>query len=183
MVERPPWPQGGKADWGSSSQAAKLAALLLARAPFVQCSTAVLAGAALVEGGHDGHQDEDEAEHIVPAQLFTKHGHGENGEDDQGDDFLDDLELKAGELSIPPPVRRDLRAVFKEGDAPRNEDDEEQRFACSIFEMAIPGEGHEDVEQANRCSSSSSFRGASPSLNTARRSLRTGGGMESSPAF
>jgi hypothetical protein len=42
-----------------------------------------------------------------------------------------------------------LEAVFKKGDAPTGKDDLPERFA-PVFEMAIPGKGHEDIRDSQQ---------------------------------
>ena len=93
---------------------------------------------------------------MVPVEaLATKTYDGEDGEDAEGNDFLYDLELheRVGTTVAlkTDAIGRHLKAVFEEGEAPRDEDDDEERcFALQNadilqFEMAIPSENHENV--------------------------------------
>jgi len=88
--------------------------------------------------------DAGETGSVVPAQFFAEIGDGKNGENRKRDDFLNGFELSGAELVGADAIGRHLKTVFEESDAPAGEDDFPQRFAA-IFEMAVPGEGHEDV--------------------------------------
>jgi PLP dependent protein len=81
---------------------------------------------------------------VVPAQMFAEVEEGEDGEDDERNDLLDDLELDGREAVGADAVGRHLEAVFEEGDAPADQDDLPQRFLAE-FQVAVPGEGHKDV--------------------------------------
>ena len=65
-------------------------------------------------------------------------------EDQQGDDFLDDLQLEGGVAVAAPAVGRHLQQIFKKRDGPAYNDDQQQRFAL-VFQMSIPRAGHEKV--------------------------------------
>ncbi len=69
---------------------------------------------------------------------------GEDSEDRQRNDLLDDFELEKGELAVADAVGWDLEAVFEEGDEPADDDDGQQR-GVAVLEVAVPGDGHEDV--------------------------------------
>ena len=94
---------------------------------------------------------------MVPLHGLALEKEGDDdGEDGQGDHLLDHLELHQVEGTAVPveadPVRRDGEAVLEEGDAPREEDDEDERPAGGDlhlleFEMTVPGECHEDVRE------------------------------------
>ena len=93
---------------------------------------------------------------MVPLQRFAfEEDDGEEGEDDEGYNFLDDFELHqrecaavAGEAYA---VGGYLEAVFGQGYSPRQQDDGIERcvvandFELLELEMAIPGESHEYV--------------------------------------
>src|ERR1039458_8918545 len=81
---------------------------------------------------------------VVPAQMLAEVEEGEDSEDDQRNDLLDDLELDGRKAVGAHAVGRHLEAVFEEGDAPADQDDLPKRFLAE-FQVAIPGEGHEDV--------------------------------------
>src|ERR1035437_2028411 len=108
-------------------------------------------GGARLEGGGEpqGEHDEQEAHGVIPGEFFLEHEPGEADEDHQRDALLDDLELITAETAaeIARAVRRHHQAVFEKGDAPRSQNDEEERFALQPLELQlpIPGEGHEDV--------------------------------------
>ena len=86
---------------------------------------------------------------------------GHHGEDYQRDALLDDLELDQRERTAvalkADAVGRHLTTVFEESDAPREDDDADEwpvgaHARLLQFEMAIPGQCHEDVaaeEQQN----------------------------------
>ena len=97
-----------------------------------------------MEDEKDGGHDEGEADDIVPLQLLLEVEDGEAGEDDQGDDLLDGLELGGREMAVPEAVGRDLEAVFQKGDRPGDQDDLPEGRVLEL-EMPVPGEGHEDV--------------------------------------
>lgn len=84
---------------------------------------------------------------MVPAQPLAWHEHRKQGEDAQRDDLLEDAQLRGAELPVGDAVGGHLEEVLEEGDAPAQEDDEQQRKAPfgQELEMAVPGEGHEDV--------------------------------------
>ena len=69
---------------------------------------------------------------------------GENGEHGEGDDFLNGFELRHAEFVGADAVGGNLEAVFEKSDHPTDDDDLEEgrRF---VFEVAVPGECHEDV--------------------------------------
>ena len=93
-----------------------------------------------------GHRSDDQGEagQVVPAQGLLQVEDGEGGEDCQGDDFLDGFKLGGGEFVGAYAVGGDLETVFEEGDHPADQDDfEEWDFA--EFQVAVPGEGHEDI--------------------------------------
>jgi len=85
--------------------------------------------------------------------VFEKH-HRKDGEYHQGNDFLDDFELPEVEWAAvfgkTDAVCRNLKAIFKQGDAPTDQDDayKTQILAPTHlleFQMAIPGKGHKGV--------------------------------------
>ena len=81
---------------------------------------------------------------VVPVESFAEVVDGEDAEDAEGDDFLDDFELRGREGGGADAVGGDLEAVFEEGDAPADEDDfpESDIF---VLKVSVPGDGHEDV--------------------------------------
>ena len=94
----------------------------------------------------EGGGDEAEAcPEVVKAEALAHVDHGEDGEDDHGDDFLDDFELAERVGLEANTVGGDLEAVFEEGDAPAKEDRDEEGPVFEVFEVAVPGIGHEEV--------------------------------------
>ena len=81
---------------------------------------------------------------VIPAQVLAEVESNEDAEDHQGDDLLHHFELDGREAVSAQAVSGNLEAVLKEGDAPTDEDDLPQRFMTEP-QVAIPGEGHEDV--------------------------------------
>ena len=78
----------------------------------------------------------------------------DDGENRQGDDLLDDLELDEVErpavLGIADAVGGDGEAILEECDSPREQDDQDERPArrylhFTQFQMPVPCECHEDV--------------------------------------
>ena len=92
---------------------------------------------------------------MVPLDRLSLEQEGDDdGEDGQGDHLLDDFQLHQVERTAvaqeADPVGRDGEAVLEEGDAPREQDDEDEGPSGGYFhllqlEMAVPREGHEDV--------------------------------------
>jgi len=94
---------------------------------------------------HDCREDnEDKPDDIVPLDLLPQIEHGKATEDNEGDDLLDRLQLRSGELAVSVTIRWDLEAVFDKGDTPAEQDDRKKGRAF-IFQMTVPGKGHEDV--------------------------------------
>jgi len=83
------------------------------------------------------------------AQFLAQIGDGKSGEDHQRDDLLDGLELRSRELERADTVGGHLEAIFEESDTPAGQNDLPQSFAA-IFEVAIPGKGHEDVRNGQQ---------------------------------
>ena len=88
--------------------------------------------------------DEAEARGVVPFEFVAEVPDGKYREDGEGNDFLNRFELRGTEFVGADAVGGDLETVFEEGDAPTGEDDFPEGFAA-VFEVAVPGEGHEDV--------------------------------------
>jgi len=92
----------------------------------------------------DGEADASEACGVIPTKLFAEIGHGKDGEDGEGNYFLDGLELRRAEFERADTVRGHLKAVFEKRDAPACENDFPKSFAA-VFQMAVPSKGHKDV--------------------------------------
>ena len=93
------------------------------------------------EGGKD---KAGSADSIIPFEFFAEVGDGEDCKDREGNNFLDGFELCSVEFVRADAVGGNLEAIFEKSDAPTGNDHFPERFAA-IFEMAVPGEGHEDV--------------------------------------
>ena len=81
---------------------------------------------------------------MVPGEAFTEVYRGEDAEDGQGNDFLYGLEFGGGKITVPHAVGGHLKAVFKEGYAPADENGAEEGEGV-VAQMSVPGIGHEDV--------------------------------------
>src|ERR1700682_738390 len=90
----------------------------------------------------DGHEGETGS--VVPLELVAQIQHGKDREDGQGDYFLNGFELRSVEFVRADAVGGHLETIFEEGDAPAGEDNFPERL-IAIFQMAIPGEGHENI--------------------------------------
>ena len=100
------------------------------------------------EGGAD---EAGEGGEVVPVQLVAEIEDAEYAKDAERDDFLDDFQLIGREGFRADAVRGDLQAIFEERDAPTDEDDFPE-WDGFVLEVAVPGEGHENVrtdEQKN----------------------------------
>ena len=99
-----------------------------------------------------GADQEEGSDTVVPAQVRAKIKSGEYAEDGERDDFLDHLELDGSEAAVADAVGGNLEAVLEEGDRPADDDDFPEGLAL-VFQMAIPGDGHEDVgtDEENDC--------------------------------
>src|ERR1022692_1385618 len=88
-----------------------------------------------------------ERHEIVPRELLFEKEDREHNEHRDRNHLLDDLELKSRELSKPEAIGRHRQAVLEQCDSPGNEDGFPQRPIVAVLQMAIPGEGHEDVRK------------------------------------
>jgi len=80
---------------------------------------------------------------VIPGELFPHIKKAKSGEDDHRDDFLNHLELGKGEIDASHAVGRDLQAVFEESDAPAKNNRRQKRPGAHVFQVAVPGVGHE----------------------------------------
>ena len=98
-----------------------------------------------------------EGREVVPVDsLSLEDEHHDDGEDRQGDYFLYHLELQQVERTAVAletyAVGRHGQAIFEEGYAPRKQYDQYEGpargdFHLAEFEVAVPGESHEDVRK------------------------------------
>ena len=101
---------------------------------------------------------------MIPVDGFAlEDGGDDDGEDDERDSLLNDLELhqrigtaiNLGAYT----VGWNHEGIFEQSHSPAHEDDEDQRpvfdrrMQLLELEVAIPGEGHEDIrnDQKNDC--------------------------------
>lgn len=79
----------------------------------------------------DGTEDAEKCPEVIHLPAFAHEVDGEGYEDADGNGFLCDFELSqvhaAGDAET---VGRDDQAVFKEGDRPTQQDDDEKRFVA-----------------------------------------------------
>lgn len=121
-------------------------------------------GSLFFEHKIDGQHEEHGPKKVVQPQGFGLEKESrENGENQQCDHFLYDLELQESEGASRAfeahPVGRDHKAVFKQGDAPADEDDSPQGHTLEKSEpqLAVPGQGHERVGDDQQQNSVYSF--------------------------
>ena len=81
---------------------------------------------------------------MIPFDAFTEIPPREDDEHAKGYRFLDDFQLKRRESAIANPVRWDLKTVFGERDQPAHNDCGE-KWRLAVFQVTVPGDGHEDV--------------------------------------
>ena len=92
---------------------------------------------------------------MVPVEVFAlKHEGGDDGEDGEGDNLLNHLQLDEGvwttithETQF---VGRHLQGVLEEGDAPREDDHQPQGptvrdIHLLQLQVAVPSQRHEDI--------------------------------------
>jgi hypothetical protein len=94
----------------------------------------------------DKHRADDhcEADQIVPAQVLFQVENREDRKDGESDDLLNGLQLCRREFVGADAVGGNLKAVFRKCDQPTDQDDLGQR-SLPVFQVSVPGEGHEDV--------------------------------------
>lgn len=103
----------------------------------------------LVKGEEDCADEEEAGDGVVPAQVFAEVEGNEDAEDDQGDDFLNHLQLHGGETGGADAVGRDLEAVLEEGDGPTDKDHLPERLLAKA-EVTVPGKSHENVGECEK---------------------------------
>src|ERR1019366_6174966 len=97
------------------------------------------------KGEERGHAKKGERHEMIPREFLPEKEDGESDEDGDGDDLLNDLELESREMDIAEAIRRHRQAVFEQGDRPRDQDRFPERPGMTVFQVAIPGEGHENI--------------------------------------
>ena len=81
----------------------------------------------------------------VPFEGLFHVEHGKGDEDGQGDHFLQNFELGQAEHGEADAVGGHHDQVFAQGDAPACQGGEQPGRAGKVFEVPVPGKGHEDV--------------------------------------
>jgi hypothetical protein len=81
---------------------------------------------------------------VVPSRALVKDKEYEDGENGKSDALLHDLQLRDSKLRRANPIRRHLERIFQERDTPTRQD-RRNKWAILMFQMAVPGDGHEDV--------------------------------------
>jgi len=76
--------------------------------------------------------------------FFRRDTKSRSRKDGEGDDFLDDFELRGGINRVAPAIGRHLQQIFEESDAPAHQNDEQQRLAFE-FQVAVPRDRHENI--------------------------------------
>src|ERR1035437_9416886 len=99
------------------------------------------------KGEERGHAKKGECHEMIPCEFLLQEEDGESDEDGDGNDLLNDLELESREMDIAEASRRHRQAVFEQRNPPRNQDRLPERPIVAIFQVPIPGEGHEDIGQ------------------------------------
>lgn len=107
------------------------------------------------EGEEDSEDEAGESDEVVPVDgLPLEYEQDDDGENSEGNDFLDDLELdkieRTAVLAVADTVGGDGQTVLEKSYAPREKDDQDERpsgrnLHFTQFEMPIPCERHEDV--------------------------------------
>jgi hypothetical protein len=98
----------------------------------------------LLENKENSRHDQRKANKIVPPQVFFQIKDGKDAEHSKGNDFLDRLELSGREHAVPDTIGRNLETIFKERDAPADQNDNEKRRAF-VFQVAVPRKSHKDI--------------------------------------
>lgn len=102
-----------------------------------------------MENKKDRQCDAAEARRVVPLYFFPEIEDRENREDRQSDDFLNGLELRCAEFIGANAVRRDLEAILEKSDAPADQDNLPECGGAEL-QVAVPGEGHEDIRNGEQ---------------------------------
>src|ERR1039457_1263683 len=100
------------------------------------------------KGEERGHAEKAERHEIIPRKLLLQKRGREDNEDDDRYNLLNNLELVAREVAIAEAIRRHRQAVFEQRDSPRNQDRLPERPAVTVFQVPVPGEGHEYIRQS-----------------------------------
>src|ERR1035441_8664989 len=105
-------------------------------------------GSAARKGAERGSAENAARPEIIPRKLLLQKRGREDDEDDDRDNLLNNLKLVSREVAIAEAIRRHRQAVFEQRDSPRNQDRLPERPAVTVFQVPVPGEGHEDIRQS-----------------------------------
>src|SRR5215475_14228821 len=97
-----------------------------------------------MENEESSHGDETEADQVVPFHGLAEVENRKHGKDGQRDDFLNGFQLRGVEFVRAEAAGWNLEAIFKESDAPTGNHDLPE-CNVAVFQVPVPGEGHEDV--------------------------------------
>ena len=81
---------------------------------------------------------------VTPMHWLLQVQPREDDKHRQGDDFLNDLELKRAEGTVPDTIRRHLKAVFRQRDHPTDQNGNQQR-RTAVLQVPIPRSGHKQI--------------------------------------
>jgi hypothetical protein len=96
----------------------------------------------------DGRHEAQSRPQVVPLQWLVHVQHRKRHEDRERDDFLRNLQLRQRVASgVADPVGRHLQQVLEQCDPPADQRRHQPGLVRQVLEVAIPGEGHEDVAQ------------------------------------
>ena len=119
--------------------------------PYLQ----IFLGTLLQKSEENGQDQQAESHKMVPMEgLSLEQEMGDDGENRQGNHFLDHFQLDERErtsvLREAHPVGGHHKRVFKKGDAPGKEDDADKGpvvrdLHLLQFQVAVPGQRHENV--------------------------------------
>jgi PLP dependent protein len=106
-----------------------------------------------VEGKENSAHQTQTRESMIPAEMLVEEKGDEDGEDRQGNNFLNDLKLNERKTGSADAVGRNLEAVFEERDQPADHDHLPERF-LAVFQVAVPCKGHKGVGEDEKHDSS-----------------------------
>ena len=92
----------------------------------------------------DRPHNEEIREQDVPRWALAKEPERDDGEDDERDALLHDLELGDRECPRTDAVRGDLERVLRQRDKPTHQDHQQQWLGLQL-QVSIPRQGHEDI--------------------------------------
>lgn len=89
-------------------------------------------------------QKKQKTDRVVPFQPFFEVKRRKDCKNRKGNNFLHDFKLRGGKIVMTDAVGGNLKAIFEKGYSPagQNHDPQGGRF---VFEVAVPGKGHENI--------------------------------------